>query len=144
MPGTLAPSRRGLALLGRALVVVAVLAVALWTSTARAAGATPVTQGIFEGCSLSTQIDTCLQRLSVIHSGGLGAVVVSVGDPVDDVRYAQAAQALGMRVVWAISDPYWWGGQSYLAGDYGGFQAACGCTDRTSLLGFLVRSLGAI
>ena len=34
-------------------------------------------EGVFEGCSLDTQMPTCLQRLHTIHQGGVQVVVFS-------------------------------------------------------------------
>lgn len=121
--------------------VVAGLAAALPTGAVAAVSLPP--EGIFDNCQLDTQMSTCLQRLQVIHDGGFGVVVIdaSEGSPSSDASYAAAAQGLGMKVMWEISNPGWWQ-DSNLDGQFSGFATACGCSDNSSLLTYMIGFLG--
>jgi hypothetical protein len=112
-------------------------------SGAAAAGSLP-TEGIFENCQLDTQMSTCLQRLQVMHSGGFNVVVIGAdaGSPSSDASYAASAQQLGMKVMWEISNPGWWQGTS-ASWQFPGFVTACGCSDNSSLLTYMIHFLGS-
>ena len=131
---------------GRRLVLAAgalfALALAGLPASASAAGLPP--EGIFDNCNLNTQMSTCVQRLSVIQSGGFQVVVIDAdeGTPSADASYAAAAQGMGMKVMWEISDPGWWDGTS-VANDFPGYSTACGCSDNRSLLAYMIGFLGA-
>lgn len=106
-------------------------------------------QGIFENCSLDTQMTTCIQRLTVMHQGGLQVAVISAteGSPASLQTYATAARIVGMSVMWELSDPRWWQDPSTstsMATTYPGFATACGCNQNGALLAYVVRWLGAL
>ena len=121
-----------------------VLAATLGTAAASAATTMPA-EGIFEGCQLNTQMQTCLQRLQVMHDGGFQVVVFPANDGslADLATYDNAAHSLGMSVMWALSDPGWWQGSS-VTDMFGNFSAACGCSDNATLLSYTAHYLGSL
>ena len=56
--------------------VASVLCLVGGVSAATASASTMPAQGIFENCSLDTQMQTCVQRLEVMHQGGIKVVVM--------------------------------------------------------------------
>ena len=114
-----------------------------------AAAQTLPPQGIFENCPLDSMLATCVQRLSTMHQAGLKVVVVAPGStPLDALTsYSQAAQGLGMSVMWELSNPVWWreppNGTS-AAGNFSGFAAACGCQSNQDVLAYAVNWLAAL
>jgi hypothetical protein len=105
-------------------------------------------EGIFESCSITTMPVTCLDRLKTIQEGGFNVVVVEVPDtPAAADTYAAAANALGMKVMWETSDASWWSdrpGLTPVASSFGQWAAACGCSDTSSLLNFIIGDLGRL
>ena len=106
-------------------------------------------QGIFESCTLATAEPNCVQRLALMHAGGLDVVVFPVaGSSLHALgRYAAAARRLGMSVMWELGDAAWWqqsasgtGGAS----DFPQFAAACGCSDNGDLLAYIVHWMGSL
>jgi hypothetical protein len=81
----------------------------------------------------------------VIHSGGFQVVVIDANDgsPSSISTYAAAAQTIGMKVMWEISAPDWWQGTT-ASGDFPQFASACGCSDKSSLLAYMINFLGAL
>ncbi len=131
---------------GRRVALAASAAAALVLSLlpAGASAASLPPEGIFDNCDLNTQMSTCVQRLEVMHTGGFQVVVIDAdeGTPSADASYAASAQGLGMKVMWEISDPGWWQGTS-VAGDFPGYGTACGCSDNSSLLTYMIGFLGS-
>ena len=74
----------------------------LAASGASASAASLPPQGIFEACNLDTRMQTCVQRLQVMHDGGVQIVVMPAwGVSLSSLSaYADAAHALGMSVMW--------------------------------------------
>jgi hypothetical protein len=130
-----------------ALVSLVVLLGSLGAALASAA-AMPM-EGIFEDCSLDTAMALCAQRLSVMHAGGLQVVLVPAwGASLPSLTsYAAAARALGMSVIWELSNPGWWEEaptSTDMAGYFPSFAAPCGCSQNGALLSYLTRWLGAL
>jgi hypothetical protein len=125
------------------LAACALVMAALPVSSASAASVPP--EGIFENCQLDTQMSTCLQRLDVMHGGGFNIVVIDAdsGSPSSDASYAASARALGMKVMWEISNTGWWDGTS-VSWQFPGFVTACGCSDNSSLLSYMIKFLGSL
>ncbi len=116
-----------------------------------ASASTLPAEGIFEGCNLSTQLQTCVQRLGVMSQGGLKVVVIQASnEPLTDLQqYAAAAQADGMSVMWEldVGSTGWWtdpASSTSMSGYYSAFASACGCTDNGQLLAYLARWLGGL
>jgi hypothetical protein len=135
--------RRGRLLAIAIVAASALLAVVLPAGASAAISLPP--EGIFESCQLDTQMSTCLQRLQVIQSGGFQVVVIDAdkGSPASLSIYAAAAQQMGMKVMWEISDPGWWQNTS-VSGDFPEFASACGCSDNSSLLTYMINYLGSL
>src|SRR5258706_38458 len=73
------------------------------------------------------------------------AVAVIAGTLVAGLaRYAQAAQGLGMAVMWELSNPVWWReppSSTGAAASFSSFAAACGCQSNQDVLAFLINWL---
>ena len=120
-----------------ALACVLCLLAASGAAGASAASLPP--QGIFESCGLDTQLQTCVQRLQVMHDGGVQIVVMPAwGVSLSSLSaYADAAHALGMSVMWQLGGSDWWQDpptSTSEAGSYSAFASACGCDQNGSLL----------
>ncbi len=121
------------------------------TSTAPAgspAGTLPA-EGVFESCSLDSEMPTCLGRLQAMHQGGMQVVVITAwAGSLDSLRtYASAAQSLGMSVMWELSDPSWWDDPATstgAAGQFPAFVGGCGCDQNGPLLAYMIRWLGGL
>ena len=106
-------------------------------------------EGVFESCSLDTEMPTCLGRLHAIHQGGMQVVVITAwAGSLDSLRaYAAAAQSLGMSVMWELSDPSWWRDpltSTGAAGQFPAFATGCGCDQNGRLLAYTIRWLGGL
>jgi hypothetical protein len=76
----------------------------------RARKASAPMSGIYDACSLSepkrTPLPDCGDRLAVLHQGGFQVVLNYWTDSMsieDNVRYADMAQSLGMKVIWNLA-----------------------------------------
>lgn len=129
------------------LAIVCALASALAAASASAATLPP--EGIFENCDLDTQMATCVQRLEVMHQGGMQIVAISPGQRslASLAAYASSAQSLGMSVMWELSASSWWTDPSTSTSmdwAYPAFVTACGCTQNGALLAYLAHWLGQL
>jgi hypothetical protein len=120
--------------------------VAFLAPGAASASAALPPQGIFENCAVGTTLQTCEQRLGVMHQGGLQVVVIPAwGASLDALsQYTAAARGLGMSVMWELSNPAWWqqpGSGTPVASSFSDFASACGCSDNASLLPFVIHWL---
>lgn len=146
----LSTARSFLALLLISVVsLVAISAAPASAATAHGIPAMP-DQGIFENCPLDTNLAVCEQRLQVMHDGGVKVVVIGLRDSnslTNIAAYAQAAQSLGMSVMWEINDPVFWGGSpigASAAADFADFSTACGCTSTGQVLTYMIQWLAAL
>jgi hypothetical protein len=121
------------------------------SGAATASAATMPPQGIFESCALETQLQTCIQRLQVMHAGGVQIVVIPAwGVSLPSLSaYASAANGLGMSVMWQIAGPgpFWWQGGSTgtgMAPFFPGFASACGCQQNGPLLAYTIQWLSQL
>lgn len=139
-----ASSRVALCLLAATVCLFAAL------PTGASAASTLPPEGIFEHCQLDTQMSTCLERLKTIHDGGFQVVVLNAySASLSSLQtYADSAQSLGMKVMWAISSSGWWSaplsGSSMDMGGWIPFATACGCTENVQILSYLIHWLGAL
>jgi len=112
------------------MAIVAVCCAALSASTLALAGQ-PVRdaghllppQGLYEGCAPEASGDTCIERLAAIRAAGFRYVLnysAWYGSPVAVLRYADAAAALGLRLIWPLNSPAW-RGLGDLAATYSSF-----------------------
>src|SRR5947209_4294262 len=148
MPSPMAGWAPAPRLLARLLAVCAA-ALSYAAAAPGASAATLPPEGIFENCNLDSQMSTCVQRLQLMHQGGLQVVVISAasGSPSSLESYAATAQSLGMSVMWELSDPRWWAEpatSTSTSGTYGGFAALCGCQQNGQILGYLIHWLGQL
>jgi len=119
--------------------------------TASASAATLPPQGIFENCNLDTEMQTCVQRLEVMHQGGMEVVVIQAwGYSLASLsQYAEAAHSLGMSVMWQIAGPgpFWWQGSSSstsMSGPFSALASSCGCDQNGPLLAYTVQWLSQL
>jgi hypothetical protein len=135
--------------LGLALSFVGLVGLLAGLSAASASAATLPPQGIFETCTLDTEMQTCLQRLDVMHQGGIQVVVFPIwGTSLASLSsYASAAHALGMSVMWELGDESWWQDPSTstaMSGEIPVFASACGCEQNGPLLAYTVQWLSQL
>jgi hypothetical protein len=134
--------------IGAVLAAIAASWLVMVLSAPSALAADPPLEGIFESCSITTMPVTCLDRLNTIQEGGFKVVVVELPDtPLAAATYAAAANALGMKVMWETSDESWWSNRPDLtpvASTFGQWAAACGCTDTSALLSFIIGDLAQL
>jgi hypothetical protein len=114
-----------------------------------AAAQTLPPQGIFENCPFDSMLPTCIQRLSMIYQAGLKVVVVAPGSASLDAlaSYSQAAQGLGLAVMWELSNPVWWReppSGTGAASNFSGFAAACGCQSNEEVLAYVINWLAGL
>jgi hypothetical protein len=102
-------------------------------------------EGIFDDCNLDAQLNTCEQRLQTIHQGGFQVVVMGAMNTTlaSLSSYASYAQSIGMKVMWEISDPNFWQSPSGTSddGEFTSFSTACGCTENSKVLAYMVNWL---
>jgi hypothetical protein len=114
-----------------------------------AAATTAPLEGIFENCSLDTTMALCAQRLAVMRAGGIRVVVIpGWGASLPSLtQYAATARALGMSVMWELSNPGWWRGapmSTDMAGYFPAFATGCGCNQNGPLLAYMIGWLRAL
>lgn len=134
----------------RFIVATALASVLAFVLAASAASAASMpAEGVFEDCSLNTMMASCVHRLEVMHAGGASVVVL----PVDETSmsalssYANVAHALGMGVMWAVSDEGWWQDprtSTTMDGRYQSFATACGCDQNGQVLAYMIHWLGGL
>lgn len=151
-------NRKCVGLITRMLLLLTAMACTIVASSATAAAASSradtatgvPAQGIFENCDLDTELSQCIQRLQVMQQGGLQVVVLGLqdSDSLANIQaYDDAAAGLGMSVMWEINDPGFWGGApigASVASDFSDFSSACGCSDPSQLLTYMIQWLSAL
>ena len=139
--------------LRRLLTIVVALAAAVASIAGLGAGAAAAAvlppEGIFENCNLDIEMATCVQRLQVMHQGGMEVVVIPAddGSPSSDATYAATAQSFGMSVMWELASELWWRDpwtSTGMVGQFPGYAAACGCTEDGPLLDYVVHWLAGL
>lgn len=103
--GRLAASRRTARLWPLAAVA------ALCVAVPQASAARLPTQGLYEGCPPQTA-EACAARLESIRAAGFSLVLNYsswYGEPAEILRYADAAEARGLRLIWPLNHPVWRG-----------------------------------
>lgn len=121
-------------------LLTAAFAALLITDQARAGSPTAPLNGTFESCSPDRPV--CVERLAVARDMGFGLVINGAGlqaGPDAARQYAEAAQQLGLRVAWPLSNEGWWVNYDpaahNLLSDYQGWADGCArdLVDRGSL-----------
>lgn len=72
-------------------------------------------QGLYEGCAPRSAGDACVARLVEIRAAGFRYVLNYsswYGSPGEVLRYADAAAALGLQLIWPLNHPAWRGSGS--------------------------------
>jgi hypothetical protein len=67
-------------------------------------------QGLYEGCAPGTALDTCIDRLAQIRAAGFHYVLnysAWYGSPGEVSAYADAAQSLGVKLIWPLNHVAW-------------------------------------
>jgi hypothetical protein len=98
----------------------------------------PDGQGLYEECRVSDRA-TCANELKQMAAGGFTVVLnydSNLGSASDLLAFADAADALGMKVIWALSDPIFWTGDAL--GKYSQLAATCGCSSNIGLARYIV------
>ena len=99
----------------------------------------PRIQGLYESCSPSRG-DLCLDRLKQMAATGFKLVInydQFSGTVQQEIAYAKQAQALGMKVIWAMNDPVFWNGTDLLS-NYNDFASGCECSDNQGFIRFFL------
>ena len=99
----------------------------------------PRIQGLYESCSPS-QGPLCLDRLAQMARAGFTLVInydQLYGNADQQLAYANRAHALGMQVIWGLSDPAFWNGTDLL-NYYRALAATCGCSDNEGFIRYVV------
>jgi hypothetical protein len=114
-----------------------------------ASAATLPAEGVFEDCPVASEMVTCIQRIEAMHAGGVNVVVLPIAwaTPSSISTYATVAHAMGMSVMWWLSDQTWWDSPSTstaMDGYYQSFTAACGCAEDGQLLSYIVHFLAGL
>jgi hypothetical protein len=128
-----------------AIVSLLAIAAVAGPAAATASAATMPAEGIFENCNLDTNANLCIQRLQVMHQGGVNVVLfpATQGSLQNLAGYAAAANSMGMKVMWQLSNPGWWQNAS-VASYYPSFAQACGCTTNSALLPYMVHFFASL
>ncbi len=97
-------------------------------------------QGVYESCAPSEGA-SCLERLQQIAQGGFQLVLnynQLYGSEAQQRAYAARAQALGIKIIWALSDPAFWNGTD-LRAQYGALAQTCACSDNAGFISYVVK-----
>lgn len=105
--------------------------------TARASST--AVQGVYEYCAPTPSADRCVERLRNIAAGGFSVVLnyaVFQADSDQLRQYMDAAARLGVKLIWPMKDPPWWG-QGSLAHVYPDLARSCRCSGNDALVGYI-------
>jgi hypothetical protein len=97
-------------------------------------------QGLYEECPPSAGA-RCLERLKQIAAGGFTLVLnygQLYGSAAQELAYARQAQALGMKIIWAMHNPAFREG-SDARRVYPDLAATCQCSDNSGFIKYIVR-----
>jgi hypothetical protein len=106
------PDRRArhAAALAAVALAAAVLALAPLSSAAAPPQVRLPPQGLYEGCAPEASGDACIEHLAAIRAAGFRYVLnysAWYGSPAAVLRYADAAAALGLQLIWPLNNPAW-------------------------------------
>jgi hypothetical protein len=108
-------------------------------SASLAAGMPP--QGLYEACAPTTDAASCTQHLQTMGRAGFQVVLnyrAWSASPQQVLGYANAAQALGVKVIWPLDDPAWRDGAGPLSSVFPDLRAGCGCSGDDGFLSYAV------
>jgi hypothetical protein len=95
--------------------------------------------GFYEGCAPDLG-QVCLDRLKTMAAAGFTIVLnysQNSGTAAQEITYLNTAHALGMKVIWAMSNHAFWNGGS-LRATYPELAKSCGCTDNAGFIRYVV------
>lgn len=96
--------------------------------------------GVYESCEPS-QGDPCLERLKQIADGGFKLVLnydSVAGSAPQLLTYAKQAEAVGLKLIWAINAPRFWNGSTDLRHYYPALAATCDCSNNMGFLRYFI------
>lgn len=96
-------------------------------------------QGVYESCAPDKGA-TCLDHLNQIAAGGFRLVVnydQMYGTASQQLAYLDRAKAVGVKVIFGMSDPAFWDGTD-LRSQYSELGATCGCSDNAGFIRYVV------
>jgi hypothetical protein len=94
-------------------------------------------QGLYDDCLPGTS--DCLNHLQHMASAGFKLVVnydQFYGTATDELAYADRAQALGMKIIWAMNDSAFWKGNAQQK--FTDLAATCNCSDNAGFIRYMV------
>ncbi len=95
-------------------------------------------QGVYESCLPGDA--ACLAHLNIMASKGFKLVLNYSqlwASDTQEIAYADRAQALGMKVIWAMNDPAFRNGTD-LRSYYSGLASTCNCSDNAGFIRYVV------
>jgi hypothetical protein len=96
-------------------------------------------QGVYEYCA-PFRGQTCFDRLQQIAAGGFRLVMnyeQMKGDATQEILYANQAQSVGIKIIWALDNPVFWNGTD-LRTYYPDLAATCHCYNNVSFIRYFV------
>jgi hypothetical protein len=105
-----------------------------------AAGASLPPQGLYEQCAPNSATMDCGQRLKTMAAAGFAYVLnytAWYGDEQQVLRFADQAQAAGMKVIWPLNHPSWRDG-SDMSRVYRYLWPDCGCSTNAGFERFAI------
>lgn len=93
--------------------------------------------GIYESCALDSMLQSCTQRLQTIAQAGFKVVInydqLAATSPEITV-YLDKANEVGIKIIFAISDPAFWQGNIDLRTYFSAFGQSCHCTTNAEFI----------
>jgi hypothetical protein len=102
-------------------------------------------QGVYESCAPSEGA-SCLEHLQQIAQGGFQLILnynQLYGSEAQQLAYAARAKSLGIKIIWALSDPAFWNGTD-LRHQFGTLAATCHCSDNAGFISYVVHLAKAL
>jgi len=135
-----------------ALAILAAVTTAPERAAANRVDAALPPQGLYEGCSPGAEIEACIGHLATIRAAGFRYVLnysAWYGSPAQVLEYADAASALGLKLIWPLNHSAWRGLGS-LSATYTTFNVAgdpgrgASTRDVVSNTDFIARAIGLV
>jgi hypothetical protein len=132
-----------LAAISVAMVIFALASTSPSDAPAAPAAGTAATvppQGVYDQCPPTPDLDTCIEHIRRVAKDGMPIILNYTSwyaTPTDLVKYADAAAAAGVKLIWPLNDKVW-REQGNLFKRYPKLASACYCND---MLGWVVNRL---
>ncbi len=103
--------------------------------------------GIYESCDLRVTSETCAANLQKMSTGGFKLVInysqfSEEYNQTDITNYLDAAASVGLKVILAMKEYYWWDGTD-LRARFSKLATTCNCTDNTGFIRYIVQKFGS-